>query len=181
MLIDYTMWSSNRFCCIQLFLGFFIVQDCQSPDFSGSRFCRVQVFRVQVFRVRVQRPSRGSGSSVRVQGPGPGSESRVQVQGLGPGYRSSRSQTLIQKSFQLKRHQFRYLNQKLLFRDICNNKGALQSTILTWKYYMNSVQKFIEVQGWLLLTLSICLHNQLSSFNSIIAQMSEKRDSSNRQ
>ena len=41
-----------------------------------------------------------------------------------------------------------------------------------------SVQKFIEIQGWLLLTFFICLHNQLNSFNSIIVQMSEKRDSS---
>ena len=38
-----------------------------------------------------------------------------------------------------------------------------------------AAQKFIEIQGWLLLTLFICLHNQLSSFNSIIVQMSEKR------
>ena len=44
---------------------------------------------------------------------------------------------------------------------------------------LDSVQKFIETQGWLLLTFFICLHNQLSSFNSIIVQMSEKRDSSN--
>ena len=47
--------------------------------------------------------------------------------------------------------------------------------------FLNSVQKFIEMQGWLLLTFFICLHNELSSFNSIIVQMSEKRDSSNRQ
>ena len=46
---------------------------------------------------------------------------------------------------------------------------------------LDSVQKFIEIQDWLLLTFFICLHNQLSSFNSIIVQMSEKRDSSNRQ
>ena len=39
---------------------------------------------------------------------------------------------------------------------------------------LDSVQKFIETQGWLLLTFFICLHNQLSSFNSIIV-MSEKR------
>ena len=45
---------------------------------------------------------------------------------------------------------------------------------------LNSVQKSIETQGWLLLTFFICLQNQLSSFNSIIVQMSEKRDSSNR-
>ena len=31
------------------------------------------------------------------------------------------------------------------------------------------------MQGWLLLTFLICLHNQLSSFNSIIVQLSEKR------
>ena len=45
---------------------------------------------------------------------------------------------------------------------------------------LNSVQKFIEIQGWLLLTFSISLHSQLSSFNSIIVHLSEKRDSSNR-
>ena len=42
---------------------------------------------------------------------------------------------------------------------------------------LNSAQKFIEIQGWLLLTFFMCLNNQLSSFNSIIVQMSEKRDS----
>ena len=39
--------------------------------------------------------------------------------------------------------------------------------LLTWKNLralLNSVQKFIEIQGWLLLTFLICLHNQLSSF-----------------
>ena len=71
MLIDYTMWSSNRFCCIQLFPGFFIVQ-----DFSGSRFFWVQVFQgtgfseSRFFRVQV------------FQGPDPGSWSRVWVQVL---------------------------------------------------------------------------------------------------
>ena len=40
---------------------------------------------------------------------------------------------------------------------------------------LHSVQKFIEIQGWLLLTFFICLHNQLSSLNSIIVQMSEKQ------
>ena len=40
---------------------------------------------------------------------------------------------------------------------------------------LDSVQKFIEIQSWLLLTFFICLHNQLSSFNSIIVQMSEKQ------
>ena len=46
---------------------------------------------------------------------------------------------------------------------------------------LDLVQKSIEIQGWLLLTLFICLHNQLSSFNPIIVQMSEKLDSPNRQ
>ena len=37
----------------------------------------------------------------------------------------------------------------------------------------DSVQIFIEIQGWLLLTFFIFLHDQLSSFNSIIVQMSK--------
>ena len=45
---------------------------------------------------------------------------------------------------------------------------------------LNSVQKFIGIQDWLLLTFFICLRSQLSSFNSIIIQMSEKTNSSNR-
>ena len=47
-------------------------------------------------------------------------------------------------------------------------------TILTWKA-LSLLKKIIEIQGWLLLTFFICLHNQLSSFDSIIVQMSEKR------
>ena len=58
-------------------------------------------------------------------------------------------------------------------------RPATLLTIHTWKNLCFTVQKFIEMQGWLLLTFFICLHNQLSSFNSIIVQMSEKRDSSN--
>ena len=46
---------------------------------------------------------------------------------------------------------------------------------------LDSVQKFTEIQGWLILTFFICLHNQLSSFNSIIVQVSEKHDSSSGQ
>ena len=46
---------------------------------------------------------------------------------------------------------------------------------------LDSVQKVIEIQGWLLLKFLICLQNQLSSFNSIVVQMSEKHDSSSRQ
>ena len=45
---------------------------------------------------------------------------------------------------------------------------------------LNSLKKFIENQGWLLLRFFMCFHNQLISFNSIIVQMSEKLDSSNR-
>ena len=40
---------------------------------------------------------------------------------------------------------------------------------------LDSVQKFFEIQGWLLLTFFICLQDQLSSFNSIIVQISEKQ------
>ena len=43
---------------------------------------------------------------------------------------------------------------------------------------LDLVQKIIETEDWLLLTFFKCLLNQLSSFNSIIVQMSEKRDSS---
>ena len=50
-------------------------------------------------------------------------------------------------------------------------------TILTWKNLC-----FTEkIHGLLLLIFFICLHNQLSSFNSIILHLSEKRDTSNRQ
>ena len=56
-------------------------------------------------------------------------------------------------------------------------------TTLTWNNlcFTEFSTKFIEIHGWLLLTFFIYLHNQLSSFNSIIVQMSEKRDSSNKQ
>ena len=70
-------------------------------------------------------------------------------------------------------------------KNMQNNKspGNTSLTILIWKNlcFTNSVQKFIEIQGWLLLTFFLCLTNQLSFFNSIVAQMSGKRDSSNRQ
>ena len=46
---------------------------------------------------------------------------------------------------------------------------------------LDSVQNFIETQGWLLLTFFLCLHNQLSSFNPAIVQVPEKRDSSSKQ
>ena len=38
----------------------------------------------------------------------------------------------------------------------------------------DSVQELIEIEGWLLLTFFMCLHNHLSSFNSIIVQETEK-------
>ena len=62
------------------------------------------------------------------------------------------------------------------FQIISRERDYLMSCELS----LNSVQKFIEMQDWLLLTFSICLHNQLSSFDSIIVQMSEKRDFLNR-
>ena len=56
--------------------------------------------------------------------------------------------------------------------------GINNSTILTWKnlFFAEFSTKFIEIQGWLLLTFFICLLNQLTSVNSIIVQMPEKRD-----
>ena len=45
---------------------------------------------------------------------------------------------------------------------------------------LDSVQKFSDIQGWLHLTFFICLHNQLCYFDSVIVQMSEKRDSLSR-
>ena len=41
---------------------------------------------------------------------------------------------------------------------------------------LNSVQKFIENQGWLLLTFFICLRNQLSSFKNVIHQIDSKNE-----
>ena len=46
---------------------------------------------------------------------------------------------------------------------------------------LDSVQEFNEIQGWLLLTFFIYLHNQLSSLNSVIVQISENHNSSSRQ
>ena len=61
------------------------------------------------------------------------------------------------------------------------NDNHMEDLFIYLLCLLNSVQKFIEIQGWLLLPFFICLRNQLSSFNSIKVQMSEKRDSSNRQ
>ena len=71
---------------------------------------------------------------------------------------------------------------KLIAQEGCKeyeekNRSRGELMILAWKdlsALLNSIQKFIEIQGWQLLTLFICLHNQLSSFNSIFVQMSEK-------
>ena len=63
MLINYTIWSSNLFFCIQFFsrvfhsleffrVQVFLVQVFQGPGFSESRFSRV---RVQVLEVAVNR------------------------------------------------------------------------------------------------------------------------------
>ena len=43
------------------------------------------------------------------------------------------------------------------------------------KEYVLPLKKLNEIQIWLLPTFFICLHNELSSFNSIMVQMSEKR------
>ena len=49
----------------------------------------------------------------------------------------------------------------------------MEELVLYWIQYKNSL-KYKVGFFW-------CLHNQSNSFNSIIVQMSEKRDSSNRQ
>ena len=35
-------------------------------------------------------------------------------------------------------------------------------------FLLESVQEFIEIEAWLFLTFSICLHNQLNSIHSIV-------------
>ena len=35
---------------------------------------------------------------------------------------------------------------------------------------LNSVEEFIEIEAWLLLTLLLCQHNQFSSINSIVTE-----------
>ena len=97
MLINYTMWCSNLFFCIQLFPTFFIVQAFHSPDFSRSTFFRVQrflgpgcsesrFFWVQIFQgPGFSGPGFSGSRFFRVQvflGPGSGSGSRVWVQVL---------------------------------------------------------------------------------------------------
>ena len=64
-----------------------------------------------------------------------------------------------------------------ILKNICERLLVKISTSVT--NLLISVQKFIEIQGWLLLTFFICLFNHLSSFTSIIIEMSEKRNASN--
>ena len=45
---------------------------------------------------------------------------------------------------------------------------------------MSLVQEFVEIEAWLLLAFSFCLHNQISSINFIDTSQ-EKGYSSNRQ
>ena len=92
MLINYTMWSSNLFFCIQSFPAFFIVHNFQSPDFSGSRFFSVQVFQdpdfsgSRFFLVHVFLDPGFSGSIFF----------RIHVQDLGPGFSGSGSKVWVQ-------------------------------------------------------------------------------------
>ena len=53
---------------------------------------------------------------------------------------------------------------------MCRTSDHASLMILTWKNlcFTEFSKKFIEIQGWLLLAFFTCLHNQLSSFNSII-------------
>ena len=56
--------------------------------------------------------------------------------------------------------------------NIVHDKAVVRPflTILTWKncVVLTSVQAFIEIEVWLLLTFSICLSNQLISIHSIV-------------
>ena len=72
-----------------------------------------------------------------------------------------------------------YFFVKYLFLKLVHSSFFFFWTDLTRLTFTYSKSTSIEIKGWLLLTFSICLHNQLSSFNSIIVQISEKRDSSN--
>ena len=57
------------------------------------------------------------------------------------------------------------------------NDTHREKLVLYWIQHKNS----LKYKVWLLPTFFISSHNQLSCFNSIIVQMSEKSDSSNRQ
>ena len=52
----------------------------------------------------------------------------------------------------------------------CSIKKVLLA-ILTGKNFviLNSVQEFIEIKVWLLLSFFVCLHNQLKSIHPIVA------------
>ena len=68
---------------------------------------------------------------------------------------------------------------------LLNQSIALSLTMLTGKNcdLFSSIQEFIEIEAWLLLTFFTCLHDQLRSTHSIVThervQMFEKGDSSN--
>ena len=73
-------------------------------------------------------------------------------------------------------HKFLQDLQYLLFWK-CETYAVGCSFIKTWslmiltrkcRVLLSSVQEFIEIKGWLLLTFFICLHNQLSSLHSIL-------------
>ena len=98
MLINFTMWSSNRFFCNQLFPAFFKdglfrVEVFQGPGFSESGFSESRFFRVQVFLRQVFLSSGFSESRFfRVQvflSPVFSGSSFFWVLGLDPGFRSS--------------------------------------------------------------------------------------------
>ena len=78
-------------------------------------------------------------------------------------------------------HQIEFLTEVRFTKNcgVCGVFGDFNSSVSdAHMEKLDSVQKFIEKQGWLLLTF--CIHSQLSDFNSIIVQMSEKRDSSSK-
>ena len=138
----------SRFFKVQVFLG---------PGFSGSRFFRFQVFQgsdfsgSKFFRVQVFQGSSSSGSRF----------SRIQVF-QGPGYLGSkffRVQIFLGPGFSGSR-----------FSRVQGPGPSFRSSPLTEKncVLLNSIQEFIEIQCWLLLTFFICLYDQLSSIHSIL-------------
>ena len=83
---------------------------------------------------------------------------------------------------------FLFTSKRLKQSVIISNKHViyelsheLPSDLRLTSALLNSAEKFFGNTKLADLTLFICLHNQLSYLNSIIVQMSEKRESSNRQ
>ena len=53
---------------------------------------------------------------------------------------------------------------RVTFQIVCVNDTHRENCVL-----LNPVKEFIEIETWLLLTFSLCLHSQLISVHSIVA------------